>query len=193
MCLNLILNTLSKFHIQKPQIKFLRFSIKHRLSAPILIVVGFISGACATHKITDVSQEPGYKEMLGREFQTNLDVVVFKENRSQKGLYLGLPGSPGIPSDLPKSFPYDDGGIYIVGVLPAGSTFKITKTIRSESFEMASIHFIAIVSSSGQFQSLEVDPTWLAEGAAYPNVPKFDPKYVQAVGGINSVPAPATN
>lgn len=133
-------------------------------------------------KVTDVSQEAGYREAVGLVQKLVSPVIVYKLSESEGKTYLDKPGWGDMPAleSMKQTFPYKDGsGNLILGILSAGSTFRIEKVLNQQSFEHSSVKFIATITSPGPFQGLEVDPTWLAEVVTYPKVPKFDPTYVE--------------
>lgn len=145
-----------------------------------ILVSGFFLSACSTHKFTDVSGDPRYKEVIGKSFEIKSELAVYKAEKKDEELRVHLPGSPGIPLVLPKIFPYEEGGVYIVGSLPANSIFKITRAVRVQSFENDYVVYKAVVMSTGPMQGWEVDPTGLTDRES---VPRFDPAYVEPVKG----------
>ncbi len=154
---------------------------------PIIFgLIAILSGCTSiTGKVTDVSQETGYREMIGKEFKTLQPTALYKLGRREKEVQLeelGRGDVPRLEALEGKEFPYEAGPYaFILGVLPAGSTFRIEKAIYHQSFEISSVRYDAVISSSGPFQGTEVNPTWLAEVVTYPKVPQFEPGLVQEV------------
>jgi hypothetical protein len=154
-------------------------SVKYTSLKVTALALGILS-ACSSHKFTDVSGDPAYALMMNRAFEVKVELAVFKTAKGDEQLRVNIPGSPGIPVTLPKVFPYDEGGVFIVGSLPRGSVFKITRAVRVQSFENDYVIYKAVVLSTGPLQGKEVDPTGLTDRET---VPQFDPAYVQTVKG----------
>lgn len=157
------------------------------MRAPRLIaILGFfaLTIGCMS-KTEDVSTDPIYKEMIGNTFVTKTDTVAFVFSKTKDRIDLDVFGTTGLPNqkDIPTTFPYDYYGRQILGVLSSGNTFRIVKVTRWETFEDSGIDYTAVITSSGPFQGKEMVVTWLAEMTYYPNVPKFNPNYVESVNG----------
>jgi hypothetical protein len=152
----------------------------------LLTILGFFALpiGCIS-KTTDVSTDPIYKGMIGNEFITKMDTVAFSFPESKGSINLDVFGTTGLPNqkDLPATFPFEYYDRQIHGVLPQGSTFRIVKVSRWKTFEDSGIDYMAVITSKGPFQGKEMEVTWLAEMTYYPNVPKFNPKYVEPVQG----------
>ncbi|MBL8024171.1 MAG: hypothetical protein JNK54_07840 [Elusimicrobia bacterium] len=143
------------------------------------LALGILS-ACSSHKFTDVSGDPAYVLMMNRAFEVKVELAVFKTAKGDDQLRVNIPGSPGIPATLPNVFPYDEGGVFVVGSLPQGSVFKITRAVRVQSFENDYVGYKAVVVSTGPLQGKEVDPTGLTDRG---DIPHFNPAYVSPVNG----------
>lgn len=152
----------------------------------LITILGFfaLSIGCMS-KTTDVSTDPIYKGMVGNEFITKTDTVAFSFSESKGHIHLDVFGTTGLPNqkDLPPRLPFEYYDRQILGVLPQGSTFRIVKVTRWKTFEDSGIDYMAVITSDGPFQGKEMEVTWLAEMTFYPNVPKFNPKYVEPVKG----------
>lgn len=152
----------------------------------LTLSVGLFLVGCATHKWTDVSGEPGYREIVGLEFVTTNDCLLFKHSRQDDHVLLDRPGYGGLPEikDIPANLPYAYYGQQILGVIPAGSSFKIVRAMRVHSFETEYVIYKASITSSGPFQGMEVDPTSLTDRET---VPQFKAEYVNELkaGALN--------
>ena len=84
-------------------------------------------------------------------------------------------------SELPSKFPYEYEGHTILGVLPAGSRFKVAGVRKVTGPSMGYVYYQARVMSPEKFKDMLIDPTWLTPGGGL--VPKFDPKLVEEVTG----------
>jgi hypothetical protein len=156
-----------------------------RLLSILLTAVALSGCRLFVDKVTDVSQEAGYREVTGKEFRTLQPVVLYKIEKQKSEIELGEPGRGYIPElkDMDgKRFPYEaNSACFVLGVLPAESVFRVEKVVYRQSFENSYVRYIAIITSDGPFQDLEVNPTWLTDLTYYPKVPLFDSKYVEEV------------
>lgn len=149
----------------------------------IFLLASLFGCTAVIDKVTDVSQEAGYRDIIGKEFRVLQEKIIFKTRKTDKEIHLDEPGKTMLPrkEEIPETLPFDYHGVYVLGILPMGSTFRVEKVIYRQSVEQSYVRYKAIITSSGPFQGIEVDPTWLAETVTYPNVPKFDPKYVEQI------------
>lgn len=149
------------------------------LVVPVFILIGCLS------ETVDISRDPLFGGVIEKEYVTVVDTIPFKFIGKEEGVNVKVPGTTGMPliSELPKSFPFEYHDRQILGVLPAGAQFRIVRITRWKTFEDSGIEYTGVIVSSGPFQGKEMDVTWLAEMTYYPNVQKFNPKYVEPVNG----------
>lgn len=155
-----------------------------RLPKSILVIPLFcLTFGCS--KESDVTNDPHYANVVGKEFITKVDAVAFSFSDSRNRINLDVPGTSSLPEkgEIKGPFPFDYYGDKILGILPAGTRFRIVGVRRRETFENSSIHYTATILNEGQFKDQVMVVTWLAEMTYYPNVPKFNPKYVEPVKG----------
>ena len=147
-----------------------------------VFLLGFLLSACSSHKFTDVSSEPGIKDVVGQDFILKVEGLFYKFSKTDPAINLDKAGRGQLPEvkDLAAVFPFDYYGQEILGVAPAGSRFKITRAVRVQSFENDYVIYKAVVVSTGPMQGKEVDPTGLTDRES---VPQFDPAYVEPVNG----------
>ena len=83
-------------------------------------------------------------------------------------------GIPGI--EKVTKFPYKSGPQEVYGILPAGSTYRVTKAIRDNSSTMGGVDWRAVITSSGPFQGWAIRtndvvmPEAVSRGVKYENV-----------------------
>ncbi len=142
-----------------------------------VFLLGLLLSACSTHKFTDVSSEPGIKDVVGQVYFLKVEGLFYKFSKADPAINLDKAGRGQLPEvkNLPAVFPFDYYGQEILGVAPTGSRFKITRAVRVQSFESDYVVYKAVVVSSGPLQGMEVDPTGLTDRET---VPQFDPEYV---------------
>jgi hypothetical protein len=148
----------------------------------LILVSGFFLSACSTHKFTDVSGDPGMKDVVGQEFGLKVEGLFYKFSKADTEINLDKAGRGQLPEvkDLSGDFPLSYHGQQILGIAPNGLKFKITRAVRVQSFENDYVVYKAVIVSTGPMQGKEVDPTGLTDREA---VPQFDPKYVEPVKG----------
>lgn len=144
----------------------------------MILVSGIFMVGCSVQKWTDVGGEPGYREMIGKEFQMTSDGLFYKFSKSEKEINLDKAGRGHLPEvkDIPVQFPQDYYGQQILGLAPAGTTFRIVRAMRFHSFENDYVVYKAQITSPGSFQGVEVDPTGLTNRET---IPQFEPAYVK--------------
>lgn len=147
-----------------------------------LFLLGLLLSGCSTHKFTDVSNEPGIKDVVGQDYLLRGEGLFYKFSKTDPVINLDKAGRGQLPEvkDLPVGFPFDYYGQEILGVAPTGLRFRITRAVRVQSFENNYVVYKAVVVSTGPLQGKEVDPTGLTDRET---VPQFDPKYVEPVKG----------
>jgi len=105
---------------------------------------------------TDVSNDSKYKmfnSVIGKEFRTKVPMYVIKVDPETDYVSTYTRGEVGIPGiEDVKDFPYHSGGEVVHGILPVGSTYRVTKSIQRNSSTMGGVDWRAVITSSGPFQ-----------------------------------------
>ncbi|MCB4757709.1 MAG: hypothetical protein LHV69_11895 [Elusimicrobia bacterium] len=148
----------------------------------IIVVCGLLTGCDYTE--TDVANDPKYNSEMGKEYRTKDDFVLYYDKDNKQRIELSRAGDQSIPpkNKMSDKFPFKYFNSTIVGILPAGSVFKVTKAIlRDVPHSFSYIYYMAVVkeTSSPKFLNWEIDPMWLTDNTIIP--PKFDEKYVEEI------------
>ena len=144
-----------------------------------LVIFALIS-MLGCSKIEDISKRPEYSGMIKKEFITKEEFAVFQFSDKKSGYYLDRFGTQDIPAKSSMgSFPFNYYGNTILGVLPKGSIFRITKITLKRGFESTHIWYYGEIVSDGQFKGYSVNVTFLEDYGT--DKPKFDDKYAVEV------------
>jgi hypothetical protein len=112
---------------------------------------------------SDVSTEAPYAPLIGKVFQTKAPLVVYKSLASDPIALIDRPGSDFIPvlNDLPKKFPANENGVYLLGVLNAGSLLRVTKAVRFHSSTMGDVYCYAVIQGQSDFENVTINTAML--------------------------------
>jgi len=152
-----------------------------------IIFVGavFIQVGCG-RVYEDLTNNPKYSFMINKKFRIKREVMFFKYSSNRKRILMDKMGGGG---DLPEKhemktkFPFKYGDTKILGVLPSGSEFKITKVFHEGSTGMSFIRYMAIIvkSKDQAYNGWEVSPSLLTFQTSNMGSPEFDQKYVEEI------------
>src|SRR5690349_12244272 len=96
---------------------------------PLFVFVG-------CDKTVDLGSQPAFSKFIGKTYQTKRDLVATDAKGNRADFILEEPGVLGIPPlERMKSFPYEEGGIRVIDVVPAGSILKVTNIQKFQSTE----------------------------------------------------------
>ncbi|MBL0350666.1 MAG: hypothetical protein IPP68_09895 [Elusimicrobia bacterium] len=147
-----------------------------------LIFVGTFFLACSAQRTeTDVSSDPTFSSVVGREFKTKGDFVLFKFRKNDKEIQLDEPGVSRVPylEEIGRQkFPFEYQGNWILGVLPTGSQFKVNRAILVQGSPSSYVFFDAEITVGKGFEGWQIIPSWLGGGGLNP---KMKPELVQDV------------
>jgi len=123
----------------------------------VLFVVGAVTilSGCQG-QFTDVSNDTNYRQynsLIGKECRTKVPTYLVRVDPGEPDILTRTEKEIGIP-DIGKvtQFPYNYGPEEVYGILPPGSTYRITKAIRRNSSTMGGVDWRAVITSSGPFQ-----------------------------------------
>lgn len=150
----------------------------------LLILLTTISMMGCTTIRKDVTNDPKYKSIIERTYQTKDDFVVFKHDQRRDKFKVGIFNDQGLPSrdEIKAIFPYQYESNVIYGILPKGSRFKVIKVTYMNNFETTQIYYSAEILSDGPFKGKTIDVSLLT-GAG--DVPQFLEKYAVEVEKAN--------
>lgn len=146
------------------------------------LVIGIFSLACSAQRAeTDVSSDPSFSSVVGREFKTKGDFVLFKFHKNDKEIQLDEPGVSRVPyleEIARQKFPFEYQGNWVLGVLPTGSQFKVNRAILVQGSPSSYVLFDAEITVGKGFEGWKIIPSWLGGGGLNP---KMKPELVQDV------------
>jgi hypothetical protein len=146
------------------------------------LVIGILSLACSAQRTeTDVSSDPNYFSVVGREYKTKADFVLFKFRKNDKEIQLDEPGVSRVPyleEIAHRKIPFEYQGNWILGVLPAGSQFKVTRVVLVQGSPSNYVFYDAEITVGKGFEGWRIIPSWLSGGGLNP---KMKPELVQDV------------
>jgi hypothetical protein len=139
--------------------------------------VGLLVGCGRVNE--DLSNDPTYAPMIGREFRTKIETVVFSFGDQKKKLLIDKIGRD-FPSreKIKPPFPIKYQGDIIWGILPEGSQFKIIQVRQEGSTGMNFTRYLAEITKSSE-------PEWMGKIvyvdplATVEMLPNFKPEYVE--------------
>ena len=133
---------------------------------------------------TDVSNDPSYKKfnsVIGKEFRTKVPMYIVKVD-SETDYYstytrreIGIPGLENV-----NKFPYESGGEVVYGILPVGTTYRVTKAVQRNSSTMGGVDWRAVITSSGPFQGWTIRTDNVVDPAVFG--PDFKYEKVEEAG-----------
>lgn len=129
----------------------------------------------------DLSSDPRYAGIMGHVFETKKAMIVFSSGLNE--IRLGEPGEGGAPGllDLPPDLPYRGyNGNIILGVLPPGSRFQVTRIHR----EWSTLHggytdYGITMKTPAEYRGWKLSSTGLLDYGVWPM--RFEKKLVQEV------------
>jgi hypothetical protein len=144
-------------------------------------LAGVLFAGCVTPRTeTDVSNDPAYASVVGKEYRTKGDFILFKF-KDDPEVQLAKPGVSEVPyldEVKGKKFPFKYQGNTVVGVLPAGSQFKVTRVMLVRGSPMNYAYFNALITVGKGFEGWKIIPSWLGGGGLHP---KFKPELLEEV------------
>jgi hypothetical protein len=147
-----------------------------------LALFGFgLAGCKASRKETDVSNDPRYSSVVGKEYRTKTDLILFKFHETDSEIQLAKPGVTQVPyldEVSGKKFPLDYQGNWILGVLPMGSQFKVTRVMLVQGAPMDYAYFDGLITVGNGYEGWKIVPSWLGGGGLDP---KFKSDLVEEV------------
>lgn len=147
----------------------------------LVLIVSVISLTAMGRKVVDKSADSRYASLIGKEFRTTKELLIYRPQH-EKELLLGDYGGGDLPhKEQMKKIPFWYYDVRILGIIPVGSVFKITKVTHEGSVEGMWVYYYAdlIKSDNTEFVGKKVNPTFLADVTADP--PVFYPKYVESI------------
>jgi hypothetical protein len=154
-----------------------------RFAAGLLIIIApmALMGMARFVKV-DRTQDPLYSSILTKEYRTTVELLLYRSDDSKK-VVIGKYGD-GLPkkSEMKDKFPFRFYDTKILGVLPAGSVFKVKRVMEEGNTSLAFITYYATLLSSENesFVGKEVNPTFLTQSPSE-QLRQFDPEYVEEV------------
>ncbi len=154
------------------------------IAACLLIVMGsaFLSGM-AKRVDFDLSHDPKYSPLVGKEYKTKVELLIYRYQGS-KNLLLHEYGGGIVPKkeemkDIIK-FPFSYYSTIIEGVVPVGTVFQIGRVSVEGPSGLTSIHCYAdILSSSAErFKNKKVSVSFLTDLG---DPPQFKPDLVEEI------------
>jgi hypothetical protein len=132
----------------------------------------------------DLSTDPQYFYMLGKEYLTKKELVIYKS--PTKKIFISSPGSEDFPSKdkMAGKFPYKHYDHVILWFLPAGSHLKLVQIKEEGSSSAFFIYYIIEIleSSEKQFIGSRFYNFLTDSGVNQPDgVPQFNPEYAEEV------------
>jgi hypothetical protein len=98
----------------------------------IVLWAGLGLAACGWGRINvDLSQDPEFAHIVGKQFRTKVKLLVYK-NSGERNIFIGEIGdAPSLPTqeEMKANFPFRYYNKKILGILPAGSEFKVVKVM----------------------------------------------------------------
>jgi len=110
----------------------------------------------STPHVIDVTKEYEGEGYFGRRFETRKDFLVLIGDGMTEAQLDSLGGGNPEKKDLPAKYPMRWHGEKIMGLLPAGSHFRVVGARRSTSSTMGNDYFVAEVESDGPFKGKQV-------------------------------------
>ena len=92
----------------------------------------------------DLSQHPSYSAMIGKEYKTKNDLLIYRY-QGTKDLLLDQYGVGQLPNkeQMKEKFPFSYYSVIVEGIAPAGSVFKIKRVKLEGNSDAAFIYFYA--------------------------------------------------
>ncbi|MCG3204850.1 MAG: hypothetical protein KCHDKBKB_01567 [Elusimicrobia bacterium] len=161
--------------------------VLRRITASFLICGSvFVLTGMARKVSINHTQEPKYAFVVGKKFETKMDLVLYQHSDS-KEITVDEYGTSDVPKkeEMKDKFPHRFYGSKILGVLPAGSAFEVTRVMEEGTTSWSFItYFGKLISSENKdFVGKEIHVTSLANVLEKP--PVFEDKYVTEIG-VNS-------
>jgi hypothetical protein len=118
--------------------------------------------------------------VVGKEYRTKGDFILFKF-KDDSEIQLAKPGVNGVPyldEAKGKKLPFEYQGNRVVGVLPAGGQFKVSRVMLVRGPSVSYAYFDAVITVGKGFEGWKIVPSWLGGGGLHP---KFKPELVEEV------------
>ena len=144
-------------------------------------LAGILFAGCVVRKETDVSADQRYSFMVGKEYRTKGDFILFKFHKEDQVVQLDEPGVTHVPElkeMAGKKLPFGYDRNWVVGVLPAGSQFKVTRVMLVQGPPMTYIYYEAVITVGKGFEGWKIVPSWLGTNDF---LPKFEPNLAEEV------------
>ena len=148
----------------------------------VLISVVLLTGM-GRHIRKDRSEDPFYSWIIGKQYSTQQDLVVLKLSRWSKKIYLSeFENDTPSREEIGEKFPYKEKKYrnIILGILPAGSVFKVNRVEEEGHSSATFIYYYADILSSDNegFVGKEISPSFLTELG---DPPRFDEKFIKEI------------
>lgn len=130
----------------------------------------------------DRTQDSLYSSIVGKEYRTKVDLLLFQYDDS-KEILIGKYGN-NLPdkSEMKEKFPFRYYATKILAVLPPGSVFKVIRVMEEGDRSLVFTNYYAVLvsTSNEKFVGKEIGPTFLTLNSSE-RLRKFDPEYVEEV------------
>jgi hypothetical protein len=148
-------------------------------------LLGAIISFSGCKSVTNLDSDPAFKQMIGKNYKTMMDMAVIKYKDDPENFVLGIPGTQDVPSikKMPKEFPFDYYNQTTYGILPAGSNFRISHIERVATIEFSFVDIYATVTSEGMFKDYIIEVGGPTDQTK--KVPTFDEKYIEELPPVN--------
>ncbi len=147
------------------------------LNFPLAVCVVLTLMACGRVN-KDLSSDPEFVQVMGKQYRTRVDLAVYRF-QGDKRLEIGPFGRSPLPDQegIKLSFPMPHDDLIILGILPAGSEFKVIKVKEEGSTGMSFVNYLAKITKSS-------DPRWVGKVVysaltTVELIPQFNPAYVE--------------
>jgi len=123
--------------------------------------------------VIDRTLEPLFASVVGHNFQTKVDLVLYQHGDSRE-ITVNHFGAPDVPKneEIQSRFPYNHFGATILGVLPAGSILQVTRVTQEGTTSLSFVYYF-------DFIGKEIHVTSLTNVLEKP--PVFENKYVKEI------------
>jgi hypothetical protein len=152
------------------------------MKAMTAVLLGILFAGCVAPRTeTDVSNDPQYSSVVGKEYRTKGDFILFRFHKDDPEIQLAKPGANEVPyldEVSGKKLPFEYQGNWVVGVLPAGSQFKVTRVMLVQGPPTNYAYYDATITVGKGFEGWKIVPSWLGGGGLHP---KFKPELVEEV------------